>query len=238
MWLNLSTIVLLPVLITQGMIVRKRTPLLPEPQGDRDGLVGEGKPLSLLILGDSAAAGVGVERQEEALSGAIISELKNDYTLKWRLHARTGLTTQQVCEAIVEIDERDYDVIVTSIGVNDITKLTSLGTWIKQQKQLFTQIQNRFRPKLVIVSGVPPMQHFPALPQPLAWLFGRYAEQMNNTLQQWLASQQQFRFISYDIEVFQALNISMAADGFHPSREIYAIWGKQVADIVRQSFNP
>ncbi len=28
MWLNLSTIVLLPVLITQGMIVRKRTPLL------------------------------------------------------------------------------------------------------------------------------------------------------------------------------------------------------------------
>lgn len=115
MWLNLSTIVLLPVLITQGMIVRKRTPLLPEPQGDRDGLVGEGKPLSLLILGDSAAAGVGVERQEEALSGAIISELKNDYTLKWRLHARTGLTTQQVCEAIVEIDERDYDVIVTSI---------------------------------------------------------------------------------------------------------------------------
>lgn len=147
MWLNLSTIVLLPVLITQGMIVRKRTPLLPEPQGDRDGLVGEGKPLSLLILGDSAAAGVGVERQEEALSGAILSELKNDYTLKWRLHARTGLTTQQVCEAIVEIDECDYDVIVTSIGVNDITKLISLGTWIKQQKQLFTQIQNRFRPK-------------------------------------------------------------------------------------------
>ncbi|WP_109440748.1 SGNH/GDSL hydrolase family protein [Acinetobacter haemolyticus] len=238
MWLKFSTIALLPVLVIQGMIVRKRTPLLPEPLGDRDGLVGEGKPLSLLILGDSAAAGVGVERQEEALSGAIISELKNDYTLKWKLHARTGHTTQQVSEAIAEISQGNYDVIVTSIGVNDITKLTSIGTWIKQQKQLFTQIQNRFQPKLVIVSGVPPMQHFPSLPQPLAWLFGRYAEHMNNTLQQWLVSQQQYRFISYDIEVFQALNISMAADGFHPSREIYAIWGKQVADLVRQSFNP
>ena len=57
-----------------------------------------------------------------------------------------------------------------------MTKLISAKTWIKQQKQLFTQIQNHFQPKLIIVSGVPPMQHFPALPNPLAWLFGQYAE--------------------------------------------------------------
>lgn len=82
------------------------------------------------------------------------------------------------------------------------------------------------------------MQHFPALPQPLAWLFGKYAEQMNKTLQQWLTSQDQFRFIAYDIEAFQALNLPMARDGFHPSKEVYAIWGKQVADLVRQSFRP
>ncbi|QER39565.1 SGNH/GDSL hydrolase family protein [Acinetobacter suaedae] len=238
MWLKLSTIVLLPVLVIQGIIVRKRTPLLPEPQGDREGFVGEGKSLSLLILGDSAAAGVGVETQKEALSGAIISELKSDYMLKWRLHARTGHTTQQVCKAISEISQCDYDVIVTSMGVNDITKLTSIESWIKQQKQLFTQIQNRFQPKLVIVSGVPPMQYFPALPQPLAWLFGKYVNHMNKTLQQWLASQEKFRFIPYDIEVFKALDLPMAEDGFHPSREIYAIWGKQVADLVRQKFNP
>ena len=236
MWLKLSTFALLPVLVIQGVKVRKNTPRLLEASGDRDGLIGQGQPLSLLILGDSAAAGVGVETQQDALSGAIISELKREYLLDWKLHAKTGDTTKQVYQAIQQLEPKKYDVVVTSVGVNDVTKLITAKTWIKQQKQLFTQIQNHFQPKLIIVSGVPPMQHFPALPNPLAWLFGQYAEQMNQTLKQWLAPQPQFRFIEYDIKNFQAMNLSMASDGFHPSKEIYAIWGQQVATLVRQTF--
>ncbi|MEN4981704.1 SGNH/GDSL hydrolase family protein [Acinetobacter modestus] len=236
MWLKLSTFALLPVLVIQGVKVRKNTPRLLEASGDRDGLIGQGQPLSLLILGDSAAAGVGVETQQDALSGAIISELKKEYLLHWKLHAKIGDTTKQVYQAIQQLEPKKYDVVVTSVGVNDVTKLISAKTWIKQQKQLFTQIQNHFQPKLIIVSGVPPMQHFPALPNPLAWLFGQYAEQMNQTLKQWLAPQSQFRFIEYDIKNFQAMNLSMASDGFHPSKEIYAIWGQQVATLVRQTF--
>ncbi|MFW1951492.1 SGNH/GDSL hydrolase family protein [Acinetobacter beijerinckii] len=237
MWLQLSTFALLPVVVIQGLKVSKNTPRLLEASGDRDGLAGQGDPLSLLILGDSAAAGVGVETQQNALSGAIISQLKNEYTLQWKLHAKTGNTTKQVYRAVQQLEYKKYDIVITSIGVNDVIKLTSAKSWIKQQKQLFTQIQKQFQPKLIIVSGVPPMQHFPALPNPLAWLFGKYAEQMNQTLQQWLAPQSQFRFIQYDIESFQAMDLPMASDGFHPSKEIYAIWGQQVATLIRQTFN-
>ena len=237
MWLKLSTLLLLPVLFVQGNKVRKNTPRLLEPKGEREGGIGQGKPLSLLILGDSAAAGVGVETQKDALSGAIIQELQNEFFLQWKLHAKTGNTTRQVFHALQHLEERKYDVIVTSIGVNDVTKLTSAKSWIQQQKQLFEHIQKRFQPKLIIVSGVPPMQHFPALPNPLAWLFGQYAEQMNQKLQQWLAPQSQFKFLQYDIETFQAMNSSMASDGFHPSKEVYEIWGRQIAALVRQSFH-
>ncbi|ENW05066.1 SGNH/GDSL hydrolase family protein [Acinetobacter beijerinckii] len=237
MWLQLSTFALLPIIIIQGVKVRKDTPRLLEASGDRDGLAGQGDPLSLLILGDSAAAGVGVETQQDALSGAIMSQLKNEYTLQWKLHAKTGDTTKQVYQAVQQLEHKKYDIVITSIGVNDVTKLTSAKSWIKQQKQLFTQIQKQFQPKLIIVSGVPPMQHFPALPNPLAWLFGKYAEQMNQILQQWLAPQSQFRFIQYDFESFQAMDLPMASDGFHPSKEIYAIWGQQVATLIRQTFN-
>ncbi|MCY1421891.1 GDSL-like Lipase/Acylhydrolase family protein [compost metagenome] len=163
--------------------------------------------------------------------------MQDEYSLCWKLHAKTGDTTKQVFQAIQHLEQQNYDVVVTSIGVNDVTKLTSANLWLKQQKQLFQQIQTRFQPKLIIVSGVPPMQHFPALPNPLAWLFGKYAEQMNQALYKWLESQNQFRFIQYDIESFQAMNLPMASDGFHPSKEIYAIWGQQVAALVRQSFN-
>ncbi|PTV54593.1 SGNH/GDSL hydrolase family protein [Acinetobacter seifertii] len=237
MWLKLSTLFLLPVLFVQGNKVRKNTPRLLEPKGEREGAIGQGKPLSLLILGDSAAAGVGVENQNDALSGAIIQELQNEFFLQWKLHAKTGDTTRQVFHALQHLEERKYDVIVTSIGVNDVTKLTSAKSWIQQQKQLFEHIQKRFQPKLIIVSGVPPMQHFPALPNPLAWLFGQYAEQMNQKLQQWLAPQSQFKFLQYDIETFQAMNLTMASDGFHPSKEVYEIWGRQIAALVRQSFH-
>lgn len=237
MWLKLSTLALLPVLFVQGTKVRKNTPRLLEASGERQGIVGNGRPLSLLILGDSAAAGVGVENQKDALSGAIISELQDQYSIRWKLHAKTGDTTKQVFQAVQHLEQQNYDVEVTSIGVNDVTKLTSASSWIKQQKQLFQYIQARFQPKLIIVSGVPPMQHFPALPNPLAWLFGKYAEQMNQVLDRWLESQNQFKFIQYDIKHFQAMNLPMASDGFHPSKEIYAIWGQQVAALVRQSFN-
>lgn len=236
MWLKITTFALLPIVAIQGIKVRKNTPRLPEASGERDGVIGSGKPLSLLILGDSAAAGVGVETQQDALSGAIITELGNEFTLTWKLQAQTGNTTQQVIQAAKQISDQQYDIVITSIGVNDVTKFTSARSWLKQQKQLFADIQNRFKPKLIIVSGVPPMQHFPALPNPLAWLFGKYAAQMNQVLQQWLMPQDKFKFIQYDIKEFQALDLPMASDGFHPSKEIYAIWGQKVAFLVRETF--
>ncbi|MFG0587923.1 SGNH/GDSL hydrolase family protein [Acinetobacter sp. YQ_14] len=236
MWLKITTFALLPIVAIQGIKVRKNTPSLPEASGDREGVVGSGKPLSLLIIGDSAAAGVGVATQKDALSGAIITELYSEFTLTWKLQAQTGDTTQQVIQAAKQISDQKYDIVITSIGVNDVTKFTSARSWLKQQKQLFIDIQNRFNPKLIIVSGVPPMQHFPALPNPLAWLFGKYAAQMNQVLQQWLMPQDKFKFIQYDIKEFQALNLPMASDGFHPSKEIYAIWGQKVAFLVRETF--
>ncbi|ERS03047.1 lipase [Acinetobacter sp. COS3] len=236
MWLKITTFALLPIVAIQGIKVRKNTPRLPEASGDREGVVGSGKPLSLLIIGDSAAAGVGVETQQDALSGAIITELGNEFTLTWKLQAQTGNTTQQVIQTAKQISDQQYDIVITSIGVNDVTKFTSARSWLKQQKQLFADIQNRFKPKLIIVSGVPPMQHFPALPNPLAWLFGKYAAQMNQVLQQWLMPQDKFKFIQYDIKEFQALDLPMASDGFHPSKEIYAIWGQKVAFLVRETF--
>ena len=236
MWLKNTTLILLPIIAIQGIKVRKKMPRLLEAGGERDGVIGSGKPLSLLILGDSAAAGVGVETQQDALSGAIITELGNEFTLTWKLQAQTGNTTQQVIQAAKQIRDQQYDIVITSIGVNDVTKFTSARSWLKQQRQLFADIQNRFKPKLIIVSGVPPMQHFPALPNPLAWLFGKYAAQMNQVLQEWLMPQDKFKFIQYDIKEFQALNLPMASDGFHPSKEIYAIWGQQIALLVRETF--
>ncbi|ENX15843.1 hypothetical protein F894_00835 [Acinetobacter sp. CIP 51.11] len=223
-------------LVIQGNRVKKNTLRLPEPEGAREGQTGTGNKLSLLILGDSAAAGVGVEHQDDALLGAILHELKDDFEIDWKLQAKTGDTSSKVIHALDQIGVQHYDVIVTSVGVNDVTKLIPVEVWIQKQEQLYSKIQQKFSPKLIIAAGVPPMNMFPALPNPLAWLFGQYAKQMNQQLENFVNQQVNMQWIEYDIEKYRAMNLQMAADGFHPSKEVYTLWGQEVAGKIRKTF--
>jgi len=236
MLLKAATIALIPALVIQGNRVKKNTLRLPEPEGAREGQTGTGNKLSLLILGDSAAAGVGVEHQDDALLGAILHELKNNFEIEWKLQAKTGDTSSKVIRALDQIEVQHYDVIITSVGVNDVTKLMPAEAWIQKQEQLYSKIQQKFSPKLIIAAGVPPMNMFPALPNPLAWLFGQYAKQMNQQLEKFVNKQRNMQWIEYDIEKYRAMNLQMAADGFHPSKEVYTLWGQEVAGKIRKTF--
>lgn len=236
MWLRTATLALFPALLIQGNRVKKNTIRLSEAEGARDGITGQGQTLSLLILGDSAAAGVGVAHQNDALLGAVISALQHQYQVHWRLEAQSGDTTSQVIQKTKKLVNQKYDVVVTSVGVNDVTRLMSAQTWIKQQQHFYQLIQAKFQPELIIATGVPPMHLFPALPNPLSWLFGQYAKQMNLQLEKMIAQQEDMQWIEYDIRKYQSMNLEMAKDGFHPSKEIYQIWGKEVADRIFERF--
>ncbi|WP_180043780.1 MULTISPECIES: SGNH/GDSL hydrolase family protein [unclassified Acinetobacter] len=236
MWLRTATLALIPALVIQGSRVKKNTIRLPEAEGAREGITGQGQTLSLLILGDSAAAGVGVAHQNDALLGAVISALQHQYQVHWRLEAQSGDTTSQVIQKTKKLVNQKYDVVVTSVGVNDVTRLMSAQTWIKQQQHFYQLIQAKFQPELIIATSVPPMHLFPALPNPLSWLFGQYAKQMNLQLEKMIAQQEDMQWIEYDIQKYQSMNLEMAKDGFHPSKEIYQIWGKEVADRILEWF--
>lgn len=236
MWLRTATLALFPALLIQGNRVKKNTIRLSEAEGARDGITGQGQTLTLLILGDSAAAGVGVAHQNDALLGAVVSALQHQYQVHWRLEAQSGDTTSQVIQKTQKMVNQKYDVVVTSVGVNDVTCLMSARTWIKQQQQFYQLIQAKFQPELIIATGVPPMHLFPALPNPLSWLFGQYAKQMNLQLEKMVSKQKDMQWIEYDIQKYQSMNLEMAKDGFHPSKEIYQIWGKEVADRILERF--
>lgn len=148
---------------------------------------------------------------------------------------KTGDSTAKVIRAIEQLETEHFDVVISSVGVNDVTKLMPADIWIQKQKKLYAMIQQKFSPELVIAAGVPPMNMFPALPNPLAWLFGQYAKKMNQQLAKFVASQDSMQWIEYDIEKYRAMNLEMAADGFHPSKEVYTLWGQEVASKIRQT---
>lgn len=240
--LKIVTLTLVPALLIQGYRVKKNTLRLSEPQGIRQGTMGKGKPLSILILGDSAAAGVGVEHQQDALLGSLLHELKQDFEISYQLEAKTGDTTVQVLERTQLLKNQHFDVVISSVGVNDVTKLTAPKKWIQLQQQFYTEIENKFSPQLILVTSVPPMDLFPALPNPLGWLFGQYSSAMNQKLANFIQNKQLqrkatcYQLIQFDLAHFKTLNLQMAKDGFHPSKEIYQIWAGEIANKIKNIF--
>ncbi len=224
-----ARLALSPVLLAQGAFVRARAVQLPEASGPRTGAIGSGPPLRLLIVGDSSAAGVGVARQSQALAGQLTARLGTKFTVDWRLIAQTGATTRSTLARLAHERATPYDVIVTALGVNDVTHAVPLAFWIHRQKKLLARLNTLYSARLVYMSGVPPVGGFPLLPQPLRWSLGRQAFLFDAALARILGPLPHAHHVPFNIPLNPA---QMASDGFHPGPEIYEIWGHEMASRI------
>ncbi len=231
MRLAMTTLALAPLLVVQGWYVKRVTPRLPEAEGARQGVTGQGKRLRLLVVGDSAAAGVGAVHQREALVGQLTAELATQCEVSWLLIAKTGFTTADLLAHLAQQRSQHFDVAVVSLGVNDVTRRVATRHWLKQQQELVELLATKFGVQKVLLSGVPPMGHFKALPQPLRWYVGLYAKQFNRQLKK------HFDNHAYGYVVSPKARFEpefLAKDGFHPSPIAYQRWAKVVAKEILQ----
>lgn len=226
----LATLLLGPVLLLQGQRVRRGIVRLPEPPGARDGVTGAGPRLRLLVLGDSAAAGVGATHQDEALSGQLVRALSPRFEVHWRLEAKTGATTASSLAHLRSLPAEPFDVAVTSLGVNDVTAGRRLPAWLQEQATLRALLRERFGVNRLLVSGLPPVHDFPALPQPLRWYLGARARAFDQALRQSLAQEPGVRYIGFDGG--HDVASMMASDGFHPGPPVYAAWAQRLAEAL------
>jgi lysophospholipase L1-like esterase len=229
MILNLLILALSPLLLIQGIYVRRTTIRLPEAAGARQGESGQGHALKILILGDSAAAGVGTESQQDALSGQLAERLSGKFQLSWQLWAETGRTSRQCLVLLEQQHSEPFDAVLVSLGVNDVTSILSRAQWLALQNLLADQLMEKFKARHVIFTSLPPMHHFPALPQPLRWVLGLRAKQFNRGLKAMLEKRPGCHLLVFDLPM-QAEYI--AIDGFHPSAVTYALWAGQAAELI------
>lgn len=228
----LTTIALGPLLLAQAISTRRKTPILPEPPGDRQGTAGTGPPLRLLIIGDSAAAGVGAPHLDAALPGQLVGRLAQRYEVAWRLEAKTGDRTADAIAKLNSLAAEPFDVAVASLGVNDVTGLVGRRTWRTQQRALRYLLRRRFGVSRLILSGLPPVHGFPALPQPLRWHLGVRASQFNDDLRADASLEPDTTFI--DLRFTEDITL-MADDGFHPGPGVYAEWARRIDAALRDS---
>ncbi|GGH27543.1 Lysophospholipase L1 [Cribrihabitans marinus] len=223
---------LAPVLITQGLMVRARALRLPEPDGPRSGRCGAGPPLRLLVAGDSSAAGVGAPHQDAALAARIAAMLAQDFEVDWRLEATTGHTTEQALARLRQMDG-PFDVAVTALGVNDTARLTSPRRFARHQRMLMDRLTEGLGVRLVIATAVPPMQHFPALPQPLAWVLGAHAGRLDRVLANLAQTRPEVQHLVPPLPHDPGF---AAEDGYHPNPAAYDIWAQAAAQMIRASW--
>ena len=217
---------LAPVLAAQAVLVRRRAQFLPEPPGPRAGRSGAGRPLRLLIAGDSSAAGVGAPHQDQALAGQLVALLARHFEVTWRLEAVTGATTASMLDRLASLPEQRFDVAVTALGVNDVTRASTEARWRARQGALLDLLRDRFGAGAVFATGLPPMRAFPLLPEPLAWVLGAQAERLDKAL----ASLCDSRSHAHHVRIAYPPDPGLAAsDGYHPTPRAYGIWAGEMA---------
>lgn len=230
----IAKLALSPLLVTQAVMTRARMPRLAEPEGPREGMVGQHfrqPPLRVLIAGDSAAAGVGVARQEQALSGHLTSRLADAIKrpVAWRVLAQSGLSTAQCLALLAETPACVADVAVAVLGVNDVVEQVPSWRAVEQRDALANHLRNRFGVAHVFFMPLPPVHQFPGLPQPLRWIAGADARRHDRAMAEWAAARPDVSHIEIDL----ALNAEiMAEDGFHPGETVYRVCGTTMADHI------
>lgn len=240
--INFILAALTPVLWLQSRQVRQRTPRLPEATGPRKGRVGTGELIKVLVLGDSGAAGVGVQLMDEGLCGQLVARLSHEYTVEWVVLATNGLDSPGMIKLIEGEPYSEFDVVVVSLGANDATALCAPDQWSQMQESVADLIKDRFNPRVLVHSAVPPMHACMALPQPLRWFMGCWANEMNGRLADSVQTKQILsgvrackRSVHWHPET--TTTYGMSEDGIHPSALGYSVWAQTLSTHIRANLN-
>jgi lysophospholipase L1-like esterase len=223
-----ASLPLLPTLALQGAYVALRAQRLPEADGARRGLVGEGERRYLSMIGESTAAGVGVMRQSDGLAAQLAGSMAKrwDGEVQWQVAGRNGATMADLhLELSRELREPLGTVVVVG-GVNDTVKLTTRRRFADHVRQLHRTLRSRGALH-VVFCAVPPMAEFPLLPQPLRSLLGLRSSLLDQRLRELVAGCTHASHAP--IGALQAAD-NMASDGFHPNVRGYTAWANLLAE--------
>jgi lysophospholipase L1-like esterase len=190
-----------------------------------------------MIAGDSSAAGVGVAHQDQAFAGHFTRTLhrRSGRALRWRLRARSGLTTQQVYAMLRGDPPPVADLAVVLTGVNDVIALISPQRAVLHRAALADWLLGEGRATFVLFSPLPPINQFPLLPQPLRRVMGADARRHDEAMARWAADRPFVFHAPLDLQLAPS---AMASDGFHPGEPVYRACGEALARFAAEKILP
>jgi len=216
------------VLLRQAAGARRIIPTAEAPPPRGDGVYGAkfpGKPLSMVILGDSSAAGYGVHRPRETPGALLAIGVSRRLRRPVRLHrlAVVGSVSAGLRHQVEAALEHDPDVAVIIIGGNDVTHVSDRSSAVRHLGDCVRRL--RAAGCKVVVGTCPDIGAIQPIKPPLRWLARSWSRQ--------LAAEQTVAVVEAGgrtVSLGDLLGPAFAADPvrmfgsdrFHPSVEGYA----------------
>lgn len=232
---RVAAIPLAPVLLVQSRRLRDTIPRLPDAAQPWTGSVAGPRPVRLLVLGDSTAAGVGADSQTEALCGNLARSIRDRFGRgsSWRAVGRNGATARDIIsDYLVEATGAVSDVIFLTIGANDALGLRSRGSFRRDVVRIVDAVRQVNRHALVLVSLMPRFDRFAALPQPVKWNLALHAASLDDAARAGVAGMPGVFAIPKPVPYTPEF---WASDRFHPSAEGYRQWVDFALDAVPEN---
>jgi len=222
---------MLPVSAVQGLWLRRKATRLPGAAGTRKGSTGAGDTLRLLAIGDSIIDGVGTAHIEESLPVQFAKALsaETQSCVHWCVEGESGFNINDVLGRLESLkDAGQPDLVLISVGVNDVTGLSSTRQWREKMIELMDRLQQQWSGVRVMFAGLPPMSEFPLPPQPLRFTLGIRAATLDRVAAGIIGRYPNVIHVPTRINPREH---GFCEDGFHPSAESCTLWARELALI-------
>jgi len=226
------------VLATQALLARNRRYAQPELGLALRATVGRAgaPPLRLVLLGDSSALGVGVDRVTDTIGGQLATLLSESGGGRHVLLSSVGVSGSRSTDLATQVarallGERP-DVAVILIGANDATGLRRPG---EAAAYLAAAVRRLCGAGVQVVVGTcPDLGAVRAIAPPLRQLIGflgrRVADAQARAVRE--AGGAVVDLAAETGPVFRADAGTLCYDGFHPSADGYRVWAHALLPAV------
>lgn len=236
---------LLPVLYLQGRKVKREVPALPEAEGCSGAAGGYKRKTKVLLIGESAFAGVGVQDNRTGIAGRFAAHLSQSEktTVEWHLMARNGYTISDINENFMTaLPDESYQYILIGIGANDTFSLTPPAKWAGGLRAAISILQNRYSDSVIIFANMPPVYDFPAFTRLMRMFMGRLIKNLSDILKQICDN---YDKVYYDHKFLYCKewiadseeNLTVHdffSDGVHPSEMTYDLWAHELVRFIKE----
>ena len=238
----LLAFICLPYLFFAIRKLRKEIPMLPNAD-DLKGTAGSeySESLSVLFLGESAIAGVGVTSNYDGLGGQVSKNLASllHKKINWQVVAHTGYDAQQVIDILLpKIRGEHYDLILIQLCVNDTFKLTPPVIFSLRIEEIINHLKEKYPPAKILFVNNAPIRDM-SFPRLMKFILGNILDEQGKVIADLVDQHDDLYFITQKLKYSDWLirypnkpREDFFSDGVHPSAFTYARWSEDICEFI------